>query len=484
MTAEEKKRLESFIQAFALGALDKDDFIEIVHFMQSNDEFAWQELGEYQNLTALLISFINQKEVPPQSLDRILTKIDEDGLSAASGSSEGKTLSFTKLTALNDEKEESNQEVKRDPKTPDVQEEQDQFQAGRNNQPRPSFNRQPGFQRPSVNTQMVGRGDVPKRPQFGTPAEDPRTGAPNGVPPKPQPGFMPHLTSEGIPEVLSENFEEEYPEPLQESEVQFSIEEPELDEDAPPLPINPRRARRKMIIEQEAGNAENEFFGENDEDTPPISTENESPFIENFPQNSHKGQTINVSGSVTATSFWAVTGTIVVCFSLVIFFLYSMVSDSDDRLENKLKDLNTAQAKTETLKNTVMMNQNLLLFISTLKTVGIVNLLGTEDYPDAYGKFFYGIKEKRGFLQFSNIFSFNAGKGFQLWISINDKYVKVGGVNIPHQNIEFFELIDVPDLSQTGTFKVKMTEENISGSDSPSTTVILSGLLIMKAQAN
>ncbi|MBK6681352.1 MAG: hypothetical protein IPG53_15720 [Ignavibacteriales bacterium] len=68
MTVEEKNRYQNLIQAFALGALDKDDFIEIVHVLQTNEDFATQELGEYQNLTALLVSFINPKEVPLHSL--------------------------------------------------------------------------------------------------------------------------------------------------------------------------------------------------------------------------------------------------------------------------------------------------------------------------------------------------------------------------------------------------------------------------------
>lgn len=130
------------------------------------------------------------------------------------------------------------------------------------------------------------------------------------------------------------------------------------------------------------------------------------------------------------------------------------------------------------------MNQNLLLFFSSVKTAGLVNLYGSDDFPETFGKFFYGVKEKKGFLQFSNIMSFNSGKGFQLWIQTGEKYVKAGGLNIPDQNVEFFELNDLPDLAQTGTFKVILTEESVNGSETPSNTVIMSGLLIMKAQAN
>ncbi|MBK6681349.1 MAG: hypothetical protein IPG53_15705 [Ignavibacteriales bacterium] len=82
------------------------------------------------------------------------------------------------------------------------------------------------------------------------------------------------------------------------------------------------------------------------------------------------------------------------------------------------------------------------------------------------------MKEKKGFLQFSNVMSFNSGKGFQLWIQKDGGYLKAGGINLPKQNVEFFELNDLPDLSQTGTFNILMTEENASGAETPSNNVI------------
>lgn len=486
MTTEEKKKFENLIQAFALGALDKDDFIEFVHYMESNEDFARQELGEYQNLTALLVSFINPKEPPQQSLERILTRIDELGNSSPSRSPERKTISFTKLTSFVEESEDN----KAKDATKNVEEliespEVDPYNIVRNDQARPSFNRQPGFQRPGLSTQMNARGGEPQerpgngdRPVVGRdePGEEP---VENGN--ETESGFFPHLSREQI--VPDAPVEPLYSAEQQEPDPPFydiKIDEPDA-EDAPVNPISPRRARRKQLIEKEVGEEFQEEPVEMAEDQIPEPRAQEQGVKS---RKSFRGNIIDVSGSVTATAFWGVTATILICFAVVVYFMFSMIQASEEKLDNKIKDLGTAQAKTELLKSTVMMNQNLLLFFSSVKTAGLVNLYGSDDFPETFGKFFYGVKEKKGFLQFSNIMSFNSGKGFQLWIQTGEKYVKAGGLNIPDQNVEFFELNDLPDLAQTGTFKVILTEESVNGSETPSNTVIMSGLLIMKAQAN
>ncbi|MBK7865607.1 MAG: hypothetical protein IPJ75_00620 [Ignavibacteriales bacterium] len=75
MTVEEKNRYQNLIQAFALGALDKDDFIEIVHVLQTNEDFATQELGEYQNLTALWSLLSIQRKFHNIPLTEFLRKL-------------------------------------------------------------------------------------------------------------------------------------------------------------------------------------------------------------------------------------------------------------------------------------------------------------------------------------------------------------------------------------------------------------------------
>ncbi len=482
MTTEEKKKYENLIQAFALGALDKEEFIDTVHAIESSDDFAWQELGEYQNLTSLLVSFIDPREVPAHSLERILTRIDETGSPMPSTSQERKTISFTKLSSFVDDSADA-------PESPDEPSEEDEnelpldpYAIGRNGQARPVVNRQPGFQRPGVHTQMAVRGaaepvprpEVEERP---APVEE-EAGYDAEI--EEETGVMPHLSRESIPGEPAEIFPERTTEEkYQSASFGMTIEEPQAD-DTQRGPINPRRAQRKQLIEQEVHAAEETVSAQYS--VPGFDERSSSQGYEGVRGSSRFPGVSTATGGVTSMAFWGVTGVIVVTFSVVIYIMFSMVSGAEEKLDAKIKELGTAQAKTELLRSTVTMNQNLLLFFSSIKTAGLVNLYGSDDYPETFGKFFYGVKEKRGFLQFTNITSFNAGKGYQLWIQVGGAFKKAGGVNVPDQNIEFFELGEIPDLAQSGTYKVMLTEENVSGADTPSNTVIMTGLLIMKAK--
>lgn len=55
------------IEAYALGCLNKEETDRLHEFLFSNEEHPWRELGEYQNLTSLLPSFLDI-DPPPKSV--------------------------------------------------------------------------------------------------------------------------------------------------------------------------------------------------------------------------------------------------------------------------------------------------------------------------------------------------------------------------------------------------------------------------------
>ena len=57
--------------AYSLGCLDDEDLNILEEYLQSGGEFAWQELGEYQNLASLLPSILNIEVPPPQLKDSV-----------------------------------------------------------------------------------------------------------------------------------------------------------------------------------------------------------------------------------------------------------------------------------------------------------------------------------------------------------------------------------------------------------------------------
>lgn len=63
----EQEKYNAHIHAYALGCLDKDEYIELTEYLEGNSDFNWVELGEFQNLAALLPSFL-QMEDPAASV--------------------------------------------------------------------------------------------------------------------------------------------------------------------------------------------------------------------------------------------------------------------------------------------------------------------------------------------------------------------------------------------------------------------------------
>jgi hypothetical protein len=54
----EPKEYIDQLQAYALGCLNKTEFNNLTNYIHSGKDYSWQELGEYQNLAALLPAFL------------------------------------------------------------------------------------------------------------------------------------------------------------------------------------------------------------------------------------------------------------------------------------------------------------------------------------------------------------------------------------------------------------------------------------------
>jgi hypothetical protein len=61
--------------AYSVGCLDMEDLLELNEYFQSGDEFPWQELGEYQNLAALLPAILNMETPGPEIKDKVARKL-------------------------------------------------------------------------------------------------------------------------------------------------------------------------------------------------------------------------------------------------------------------------------------------------------------------------------------------------------------------------------------------------------------------------
>ena len=63
------------LHAYALGCLNKQDFSDLKKYFRSGQSFEWAELGEYQNLSAMLPAILNIDSPPPQLKDKVARRL-------------------------------------------------------------------------------------------------------------------------------------------------------------------------------------------------------------------------------------------------------------------------------------------------------------------------------------------------------------------------------------------------------------------------
>ena len=71
----DKNEYYEFLYAYAFGCLDEDDLKSLTNYLASNEDYFWQELGEFQNLSALLPSILNIEKPEPEVKDKVARKL-------------------------------------------------------------------------------------------------------------------------------------------------------------------------------------------------------------------------------------------------------------------------------------------------------------------------------------------------------------------------------------------------------------------------
>jgi len=66
---------KELLHAFSLGCLSKKDFDIFVSVLENNEPFAYEELGEFQNLAALLPAILNIETPAPEVKDKVARKL-------------------------------------------------------------------------------------------------------------------------------------------------------------------------------------------------------------------------------------------------------------------------------------------------------------------------------------------------------------------------------------------------------------------------
>ncbi len=514
---------ESLIFPYALGCLEKDDFINLVDYLSSAEEFPWQLLGEYQNLIALLPSFLNMKEISSDVADTILRQVTGDKPNGSLTSINPRKTFLSSIQSF-----ETREEIPKDFRKPSKIEQH--FNIGEEKSAEPPLKeesfpeevpiplrRSASGNRPGESTQIRNRmgvpspgterggmpppkrNPVPQKSFQSTPPVTP-TAPPQSMPPAAPPTVKiseqeqtATLSAEDIfgtpvyhPEGTGQQpLKQEYSQNYYKATpgvINETIEPARSDEDKP---INPARLRRRQIYQQAAGTGE---------------VVSEEPYIPSEPSDDSPGRTTYVSpepavsadqlratrlasvpyapappvpessGGLAPWIFWLVS----ILLIGAIGGLYYVFSTELQTVKDKIAAINqNGESEKQITRNTYLQGQNdantqqLMNFLINTRGVELVNLEGVDRFRDSYAKIFYNRDQRTMHVLYTNIKSLQLGanQGIQLWYVAAPQAnpVKVGKVFRSEQNFDTYLIENTPDLNIAGAAELFVTSENTDG---------------------
>jgi hypothetical protein len=433
-----------FLYAFALGCLDKGDFIELMEYIDGGGSFPWQELGEYQNLCALLPSFLHLEEVPAGIKDKVARRLyryrDEKkaGTTAATPVNSS-PFARTRTSVGEKAKKTSRIEIVNPlPQFSTKEDEEIEIPEGILETFSPHRHVEGG--RPSQETQAAGRSQqtIQDRSKYSieqeTPVQEKAEEKPADVSPE-KPDMSEFIINQDTP-ITEQEFEQpadedfhlnmpEEPAPQPEPVV---VPEPEIEIQHVPEPAPlPKRstdeleAIRRRVVADAAK-----------EEQPPV-------------------QEVTTNGISPRTFFGFIALLIAVIAAMYVLF-NSKISKLDSASSAKIETVAEKLSKTNDIQHEVDR-----IIASSERT--LVPLKGVS-VAAGYGLVVF--ENKTGFLQIGNLPETSPQTGYQLWIEIDGKPVPVSSpfeFGLDKRTIEYFRIADIPDYDKKQVVRFIVTQE-------------------------
>jgi hypothetical protein len=472
-TTKSSNDFTSLMYAFALGSLDKEEYEKMLGYIEGGGDFMWQELGEYQNLSSLLVSFLDienpdirvkdqiarklyrlkEQKRPTKSVEPVKTEIPKEPvIEEPVASVEEEPVLITEENIQPEEVAETlKEEQKASEETPQPPEEEFSLVSA-------SLSRSLGARK--QDTQINMRKDLEKEQKE---VEE-------------KPAAFKNTLPEGFEAVESVSIEE-----LDKAEAEKVIEEEkqpeaEIIESVPEEPENIDLATLEPVEEPkediEAKSLEDylkkyevqpepEIIPEPEKKPEPIPVPVQTPV-----------QPVVVKGGVSFV-------TILVLFLLlgagiiaVYYMLSKQIKETTEQSASLLKqDISTIKesiADDKTISS--ILNSNSLL---------LVNLTGTEKNAGATGKIFIDQASGTGIIQLSNLPKLQANKVYKLWFKYGEIFTMV---DMPADVVagKYYNLSGLPKPEDSSVLSVYITEEPLEGAGRISNRIYFTGTVNLK----
>ena len=449
--ADNQKDFQSFIYPFALGCLDKDEFVSMVDYIEAGGDFPWQELGELQNLTALLPSFLNIETPDPAVKDQVARTLYK---LKAGKPQEQKPIPPKPMTV-----QKTGIYQPDTPPAPPAGRVQIRV-APSPGQPLPASSggsevessqaaqRSGEASRPAQTTQVRRRINqtVPER----TPFSEEKAGSPGSA------GDL-HLN---LAEVSEETAKSE-----------FSFHLPEKPE------AGSEPATETFIINTSEGGANN---------TVPLSLQSNGSISTGEQSVSDSGSSASETVKDKPVIIQKKGGAAFYIMSLLLAggcgYMYYTCANKAAELDMNAKSFK--ESVTEQINNAVFEDRDLSMLLSK-KDVSVYQLSGMPKYKESYGRIIWSNEEQRGYLQLGLMPEIKPSeqKGYVAWVVVGGRSIALNSVPVSGANkFEFIQIFGMPDISQDPQTEFLVTKEAISGIKLPGSNLILRGEFINPKQ--
>jgi len=447
MATENEKDFSSLLYPFALGCLEREDYELMMEYFKSNQDYPWQEFGEYQNLVALLPSFLNI-EIPDVLVkDRVARKLyrlrdqqrPQRGTQIITPPSPAEHKNFfqrietpeQKLFSQISEYEKSDAEPEEDiSESPDAK-----------------LNRTETFEPVSTEQNNYStKHDEETSPPVEYDSPFKAIGNPNLKDSSPD---LSAYSTEKDDERFSSNFnqiESGRKEPFEDNEdLMF---ESSLSNYSPGNESLPKAFEADSSLLPEA------VMG-----VPVIDKQKKSAGGEKIKH--------GISPVVFVITFFVLAGTI----GAVYYFLSK---DFKKATENQAAKY---EAIVQSLQSNLSSTKEVDALLASIN-LQMVTLKSTPKAEGAYGKLLFDAVTRKAMIQVVNLPVLSSGKVYQLWIiSNNQKYS--AGIYTPTSSQQYFSVPDFSSLNLAGSTTILVTEEVSGGGEKPSKDVYLAGQVVL-----
>ncbi|MHB8578646.1 MAG: anti-sigma factor [Ignavibacteriaceae bacterium] len=411
--------------AYSLGCLDEEDLNIFEKYLRSGGDFAWQELGEYQNLASLLPSILNIETPPPQLKDNVARN----------------------LYRIRNEKR-----LRRSDENRNVEKSQGNIQPGlqhSNDEPNASklFKSHDDAE---IHKSETEEGNLFQNTSDRSEIEE--------YP------YKLNTITDGFEVVSTQKPNSEFFRPIQETQIQGR--------DTNRIIHNNISAQKK--IEDEENQQAGDTFQDSKEEHKVESTSDKAAAQEKKKTYTLHGDFGNINKNEKEKK--KSSGVIVAILLLIIVaagiaYVYYKISSDVKYYKANVAMLNN---KIQNLSSNISANRELEVLLQS-KNVRVINLLGTQVNSNAYGKLIISFDNSKGFLQFSNMPMLPNDKAYQLWIVMKDKFSSLGVFNNVRGS-DYFSFT-LPEITSQDGAKFIVSQEPADGSIKPGKIILLTGSL-------